>query len=51
MRKLLVGLTIVGIGLGSAFAYTRATRRADCPGVMTCPLTGQPICKDRCPAR
>ena len=23
--------------------------REDCPGKMTCPLTGELVCKDRCP--
>ena len=23
--------------------------RADCPGQVTCPLTGELVCKDRCP--
>jgi hypothetical protein len=25
------------------------TGRADCPGRMVCPLTGETICKDQCP--
>lgn len=23
--------------------------RSDCPGKITCPLTGEEVCKDRCP--
>ena len=27
----------------------KASMRADCPGTIICPLTGEEICKDKCP--
>jgi hypothetical protein len=34
----------------AAFGLTRPdTSRADCPGKITCPLTGELVCVDRCP--
>lgn len=48
-KKLLLALTALGIGAGSVVAY-QYVGRSDCPGVKTCPLTGQPICVDRCTA-
>lgn len=36
------------IGAGAAWLSASA-RTADCPGKVTCPLTGETICKDRCP--
>jgi hypothetical protein len=34
------------------FAYQRGLtsgQRVDCPGKIVCPLTGQLVCRDRCP--
>lgn len=37
--------TVVG-----AVAWARpAAERADCPGKIVCPLTGELVCEDRCP--
>jgi hypothetical protein len=54
-RKLWTGaaalLLAAGVGayaLGTARA-SRHAERADCPGKITCPLTGEEICKDKCP--
>ena len=44
MRKMLLVLTLVGIGAGTV----AAVNRSDCPGMKMCPLTGQPVCVDRC---
>lgn len=49
-KKILLVLTVLGIGAGSVVAYNHANR-ADCPGKMTCPLTGKIICVDQCPSR
>jgi len=41
------GLVLAGasaLGIGAA-----AWERADCPGKITCPLTGEVICRDQCP--
>ena len=35
---------------GAVFAW-RAATRPDCPGKIVCPLTGEIICADQCPAR
>lgn len=52
-RKLLVSaLGLVG-GVATvlgAVAWARpVAERADCPGKIVCPLTGELVCKDRCP--
>ena len=57
MKKTLIlkkGLWIVGLllmlGLTvAAYGFSRAGEPADCPGKIDCPLTGQEVCKDRCP--
>jgi len=40
---LLVGITVAASGLGGT------TKRADCPGKVICPITGEEVCKDQCP--
>ena len=40
-----VGLTAPVPGSGNA----PLAERADCPGLVACPLTGQLVCRDRCP--
>ena len=40
---LLVGVTVAASGFNSP------TERADCPGKVTCPITGEEVCKDKCP--
>jgi len=47
------------VGGASAYRLTTASRgtaggpidpnRPDCPGLIECPLTGEPVCADRCP--
>jgi hypothetical protein len=37
------------VSAGSELALTRSAQRADCPGQIVCPLTGELVCKDRCP--
>ncbi len=32
-----------------AVSLSPSSTRADCPGKVVCPLTGEPVCKDRCP--
>lgn len=54
MRKRIVwsiiGLGIVGTGI-TAYAVVGSEHgaRTDCPGTLTCPLTGEQVCQDRCP--
>lgn len=44
---------VLALGLVAA-TYPLATasskaKRSDCPGKVVCPLTGEEVCKDRCP--
>lgn len=40
---LLVGVTVAASGINGS------TERADCPGKVICPITGEEVCKDQCP--
>jgi hypothetical protein len=40
----LAGLAVSGLGLAAS-----NIGRSDCPGQIVCPLTGELVCKDRCP--
>lgn len=59
MRKILIvlgALALLGGGVAVASSYCgadlpRDPARADCPGLIECPLTGEPICADQCPLR
>jgi hypothetical protein len=45
-------LSLGGLALATAGAFGiagAATKRADCPGKITCPITGEVICRDQCP--
>lgn len=52
-RKLLVSvlgvLGSVAVALGAARLTNSTAGRSDCPGKIVCPLTGELVCKDRCP--
>ena len=55
MKKLvipsLLGLVAL-VGLVAVYPLAKAStwaERSDCPGKVICPLTGQEVCKDRCP--
>jgi hypothetical protein len=44
--------TAVAALVGGSSAYQLASsgpRRADCPGRIICPITGDEVCRDRCP--
>ena len=57
MRKTLLSLAILSlIGGGVAIAASgggddlpKDPTRADCPGMIECPLTGAMVCADECP--
>ena len=50
MKKLILGGVVAGLLLaGGVFAYHVSKTRANCPGKIVCPLTGQVICADECP--
>ena len=45
-------LSVGGLVLAAASALgiaAASSERADCPGEITCPLTGEVICRDQCP--
>lgn len=45
-------LSLGGLALATAGAFGiagAAAERADCPGKITCPITGEVICRDQCP--
>ena len=46
----LLGLGGLVLAAASALGVAAATsERSDCPGKITCPLTGEVICRDQCP--
>lgn len=57
MRKTLIALAVLAlVGGGVAIASSGTSddvlkdpNRADCPGLIECPLTGELICADECP--
>ncbi|VAX41279.1 hypothetical protein MNBD_PLANCTO02-1904 [hydrothermal vent metagenome] len=53
MTKLLWSVALlVPVGLSAvAVGYSRDTANAEdvCPGKVECPLTGEEVCKDKCP--
>lgn len=54
MRKRIVwsavALSVVGTGIVAyALAGNANGGRPDCPGTIVCPLTGETVCRDRCP--
>lgn len=47
---LAMALAALGVtGFGGMTLATASSERADCPGKIVCPLTGEPICRDKCP--
>jgi hypothetical protein len=52
-RKLILStVTVAAVALGALGGMKLAAssaERSDCPGKIVCPLTGQLVCKDRCP--
>ncbi|MDP6478810.1 MAG: hypothetical protein QGI75_02065 [Phycisphaerales bacterium] len=52
MRKRFVPVLVllaIGAGITAYAAATASPERPDCPGKIVCPLTGELVCKDRCP--
>ncbi len=54
MRTLVLRSAVAVLALGGAVALPLAfagarQERSDCPGKVVCPLTGEEVCKDRCP--
>jgi len=54
-RKTFLGLAAATIAASALGAFGLAPQqpqqqRSDCPGKIICPLTGELVCRDRCPA-
>ncbi|MFQ5495880.1 MAG: hypothetical protein ACE5EX_10920 [Phycisphaerae bacterium] len=46
----MVAVAVLGLGtFGTLKLLAADTARADCPGKIVCPQTGELICRDRCP--
>ncbi len=46
-----LALAVLGVAtLGAVKLAAADADRLDCPGKIVCPLTGELVCKDRCPA-
>ncbi|MEX1027021.1 MAG: hypothetical protein WD049_03300 [Candidatus Paceibacterota bacterium] len=41
-------LLMLGVSV-AAYGFSQAGEQADCPGKVDCHLTGEEVCKDRCP--
>lgn len=53
-KKVLWILAVALVLTGGVMAYgvmSSGEGRADCPGKIQCPLTGEWICRDRCPVQ
>ena len=54
MLKLMTPIALIAAAAIAATAYAVSSSsspdRTDCPGKIVCPLTGDLVCKDRCPA-
>lgn len=46
----LIATTIAATSLGAVALISPTQDRPDCPGKIVCPLTGEIVCRDRCPA-
>ena len=50
LRLSLLSLGGLALATAGAFGIARAASdRAECPGKITCPRTGEVICRDQCP--
>ena len=44
----LTALALLGVSVAVAGVATNL-KRTDCPGTITCPITGEEVCSDQCP--
>lgn len=50
MRTLWSSFAVLALGATAAFPFAIASgQRANCPGMLVCPLDGTEVCKDQCP--
>lgn len=45
----LMATTIAASSLGAFGLVSQTQDRPDCPGKIVCPITGELVCRDRCP--
>jgi len=45
----LIATTIAATSLGAIGLVSQEQDRPDCPGKIVCPITGELVCRDRCP--
>jgi hypothetical protein len=45
-----IGAVIASTGLGAFGLVSQSKQRPDCPGKIVCPINGELVCRDRCPA-
>lgn len=52
-RRTIVTWTTLGlaaaVAVGASTIHQARASRADCPGKIVCPLTGELVCRDECP--
>ena len=44
-----LAIAVVLVGVVACSLAFASTQRADCPGKIECPLTGELVCRDKCP--
>jgi hypothetical protein len=49
ISHVLAAALISGVLNGAHSAPHLSVDRPDCPGKIICPLSGEPVCRDRCP--
>lgn len=40
---------VAAVAAGATTIHQARAERADCPGKIVCPLTGELVCRDKCP--
>ena len=49
MKKIALATAALALLLGGTVLAFSIPGAGDCPGTITCPLTGDEVCKDQCP--
>ena len=49
LKRIIPVIALLIIGSGLTTSALSESERPDCPGKIICPLTGELVCKDRCP--
>ena len=48
-RTVLIAMLAISVAAAGVALAAGSNSRSDCPGKIICPLTGELVCKDRCP--